>query len=196
MRWRPVPFKRRLAVDPVLQLDGRAIPQRSALLFDLLQHVDDMLRGAIVEASFVVSNAGIATLLGSAAVEAPFSILSGTPFTLDQSISTNVVIRFAPATPGVFSGAVVFASDGGSSTNAVTGRAVGKVLLLSQGAVGADYLFSFDTVPGLAYIVQYKDDLTDLAWQILQTVPGDGTAKTVTNSMSTVSQRFYRLSVE
>ena len=152
--------------------------------------------GAIVEASFVVSNAGIATLLGSAAVEAPFSILSGTPFTLDQSISTNVVIRFAPATPGVFSGAVVFASDGGSSTNAVTGRAVGKVLLLSQGAVGADYLFSFDTVPGLAYIVQYKDDLTDLAWQILQTVPGDGTAKTVTNSMSTVSQRFYRLSVE
>ena len=78
----------------------------------------------------------------------------------------------------------------------VPGFAVGAVLLLSQGVVGAGFLFSFDTVSGLAYVVQYKDDLTDPGWQVLQTVPGDGTAKTVTNSMATVSQRFYRLSVE
>ena len=152
--------------------------------------------GAIAEASIVVSNAGTATLLGSAAVDAPFTILTGAPFALDQSIATNVVIRFAPATPGVFSGVVVFTSNGGSSTNPVTGRAVGTVSLWSLGAVGSDFLLSFDTVPALAYVVQYKDDLTDPAWRVLETVPGDGTTKRVTNSMSTVAQRFYRLSVE
>jgi PKD repeat protein len=152
--------------------------------------------GAIAQALFVVSNAGTATLLGSATVEAPFAILSGTPFTLDQSISTNPTICFTPSTPGVFSNAVVFTSSGGSSTNPVTGRAVGSVSLLSQGAVGADFIFSFDTVAGLTYVVQYKDDLNDPVWQVLQTVSGDGTTQTLTNSLSTVSQRFYRLSVE
>jgi PKD repeat protein len=152
--------------------------------------------GALAQASFVVSNAGVAGLQGLAMVGAPFTILSGTPFTLDPSISTNLVIQFAPTIPGLFSNAVVFASNGGNSTNSVTGRAVGTVSLLSQGAVGSDFLFSFDTVAGLAYVVQYKDDLSDSVWQVLQTVSGDGTTQTVTNSLSLVSQRFYRLSVE
>jgi PKD repeat protein len=152
--------------------------------------------GVLAQASFVVSNAGVASLQGAALVDTPFTILSGTPFTLDQSVSTNLVIRFAPTSPGVFSNAVVFSSNGGSSTHPVTGRAVGTVALLSPGAVGADFLFSFDTVAGLAYVVQYKDDLNHTNWQVLQTVPGDGTTKTVTNSLSVVTQRFYRLSVE
>ena len=144
----------------------------------------------------MVSNAGGATLQGEATVDAPFAILSGTPFTLDQSLATNLAISFAPTTAGVFSNVVVFTSNGGSSTNPVTGRAVGAVSLLSPGAVGDDFLFSFDTVAGLTYVVQYKDDLNYTNWQVLQTVSGDGTMKTITNSLSTPSQRFYRLSVE
>ena len=139
-----------------------------------------------------MSNAGVATLQGSATVGAPFAILSGTPFTLGQSGSTNLVIRFAPTIPGVFSNPVVFTSNAGDSTAPVTGRAVGTVSLLPQGAIGADFIFSFDTVEGLDYVVQYKDDLSDPVWQVLQTVPGDGANKTVTNSTSAISQRFYR----
>ena len=155
-----------------------------------------IMTGATAQASFVVSNAGGATLQGEATVDAPFAILSGTPFTLDQSLATNLAISFAPTSPGVFSNAVVFTSNGGSFTNPVTGRAVGAVSLLSPGAVSGDFLFSFDTVAGLTYVVQYKDDLNYTNWQVLQTVSGDGTMKTITNSLSTPFQRFYRLSVE
>jgi hypothetical protein len=155
-----------------------------------------IVTGATAQASFVVSNAGGTTLLGSAEVGPPFAILAGTPFTLDQALSTNLVIRFAPTTPGVFSNAVVFSSNGGNATNSVTGRAVGTVSLVSQASVATNFTFSFDTVVGLSYAVQYKTNLSDPVWQLLQTVAGDGTTKAVTNSLSTVSQRFYRLSVQ
>ena len=152
--------------------------------------------GALAQASFIVSNAGVASLQGSAMLGGPFAILSGTPFTLDQSVSTNLIIQFTPTIPGLFSNVVVFTGNGGNSTNPVTGRAVGTISLLLQGTVGANFSFSFNTVAGLAYHIQYKDDLNDAVWQVLQTVSGDGTIKTVTNSLSVVSQRFYRLSVE
>ena len=38
--------------------------------------------------------------------------------------------------------------------------------------------------------------LDDAVWQTLQTVPGDGTQKIITNSIATPGQRFYRLRVE
>jgi hypothetical protein len=51
-------------------------------------------------------------------------------------------------------------------------------------------------VGGKTYSVQYKNALTDSLWQTLQSIPGDGTLKFVTNSLAAPSQRFYRLSVQ
>jgi len=73
---------------------------------------------------------------------------------------------------------------------------VGTIALLWPSAIGDDFTFSFDTIPGLTYSVQYKDDLNAAAWQVLQAVSGDGMIKTITNSLSRPSQRFIRLSVE
>jgi subtilisin family serine protease len=56
--------------------------------------------------------------------------------------------------------------------------------------------FSFQTLPGRTYFVQYKDFLEATDWQLLQTVPGDGATKVVTNSITTAAQRYFRLAVQ
>jgi len=79
--------------------------------------------GATTQASLVVSNAGAATLNGTATISpGAFSAVSGTPFNLAASAWTNLVVGFTPAGEGSFSNVVVFASNGGASTNALVGR--------------------------------------------------------------------------
>src|SRR5262249_23807926 len=51
----------------------------------------------------------------------PFTIISGTPFTLPGFGSTNLVVSFNPSSSANSSNVVVFTSNGGNSTNAVTG---------------------------------------------------------------------------
>ena len=112
-----------------------------------------LLVGANAQLSFTVTNSGGVTLSnGVATVSAgPFSILSGTPFTLPAFGTTNLTIRFAPISSGSFSNAVVVTSSGGNSTNAVTGSAVTPAQLtvsppsLSFGAlvVGANSQLGF-----------------------------------------------------
>ena len=61
---------------------------------------------------------------------------------------------------------------------------------------GTDFVFSFATIAGKTYAVEYKDSIEETVWQTLQTVPGDGTIKTVTNSVVSPTQRCYRLNVQ
>jgi hypothetical protein len=134
---------------------------------------------------------------------APFSLLDATSnivanLAFDVPIlgATKLVVRFAPDTIGAFSNAVVFASNGGDSTNAIAGTGIGAPLILWPALGGLDFTFTYDTAAGLTYEVQFKDSLDDPVWQTLQTVPGDGLQKTITNSIATSGQRFYRLRVK
>jgi len=54
------------------------------------------------------------------------------------------------------------------------------------------------TMDGLTYRVEYKDDLSDVHWQIFQpAINGDGSIYTFIDTTTTnVPQRFYRVSVE
>ncbi len=61
---------------------------------------------------------------------------------------------------------------------------------------GADFTFSFATIMGFTYQVQYADSLSDPVWQTLELVAGDGTVATVTVQTTGATQRFYRLAVE
>jgi subtilisin family serine protease len=61
---------------------------------------------------------------------------------------------------------------------------------------GTALTFSFGTISGRTYWVQFKDSLDETNWQVLQTIPGDGSIKTVTNSTTTALQRYYRLLVQ
>jgi PKD repeat protein len=78
--------------------------------------------GTTAQATFVVTNSGGGPLNGTAVVGgAPFAIASGSPFNIAGFGSANVVISFTPASAGSFPDQVIFASNGGGATNAVTG---------------------------------------------------------------------------
>ena len=85
-----------------------------------------LIVGANAQLSFTLTNTGGVTLSNGVATvpSGAFTILSGTPFTLPAFGTTNLTIRFAPASSGNFSNLVVITSSGGNSTNAVTGSAV------------------------------------------------------------------------
>ena len=82
------------------------------------------------------------------------------------------------------------------STNALAGRAIGPPLISPPVLNGNDFTFSFDTLNGFTYVVQYKNSFDDPIWQTLQSAAGDGTPKTITVPLSDALQRFYRLSVQ
>lgn len=159
--------------------------------------------GMIVQASFVISNAGGSQLNGSANLNAPpFALLDAdtnvTPsfaFTVSPLAATNVQIRFSPVAPGVFTNVVTFLTDGGNAANEITGTAFGTPVLLDSSSSGSEFVFAFQTVADVSYTVQFKNTLGDALWQTLSTVTGDGSLKTITNLTATPAQRFYRLSV-
>jgi hypothetical protein len=68
-------------------------------------------------------------------------------------------------------------------------------VLATYGVSGHDFAFGFDTIPGKTYLVEYTDSLADPAWQTLQTVLGDGASQTITISIASTPQRFFRLRV-
>jgi hypothetical protein len=72
----------------------------------------------------------------------------------------------------------------------------GLPLILSPTLGGVEFSFSFETLAGKNYVVQFKDSLDDRVWQTLQSVPGDGNPKKITNPVSAARQRFYRLRAE
>jgi PKD repeat protein len=155
-----------------------------------------VLTGATAQASFVVSNAGGTVLNGSASVaSSAFILVSTNPFAVPPSASTNVAIEFMPASPGVFSNIVTFATDGGNATNMVTGRALFAPLLKVLAAEPTNFNFSFESFEGFTYTIEYKDDLTDPTWHTLSTNTGTGSSITYTNPVAAPPWRFYRLRV-
>ena len=80
--------------------------------------------GTTAQTTFVVTDLGGGPLTGTVATAGPFAIVSGGSYTVASGGSTNVVVSFTPASPGSFSNSVVFTSNGGVSTNPVTGIAL------------------------------------------------------------------------
>jgi PKD repeat protein len=154
------------------------------------------------QASFVISNAGGVSLSGTATVTLdPFAILNPGPvsnlgFTVPALGSTNLAIGFSPTLSGVFSNVVEFASNGGASTNTITGQGVNAPVLPAPVISGPNLVFTFATIAGKSYTIQYTDSLKAPAWLSLQTVTGDGTIKIITTPVSLAAQRFFRLQVQ
>jgi hypothetical protein len=148
-------------------------------------------------ASFVVSNAGVGLLSGTATIlGGPFSIVGGNSAGLWVPAlgSTNLMIQFTPPTAGTFSNAIVFATDGGSTTNSLYGVGADLPVILWTAQAGTNLVFCFPTISGKNYAIEYKDLLDSLAWLPFQTFAGDGSTNYITNSTMMPSQRFYRLS--
>ena len=72
--------------------------------------------------AFTVSNAGTATISGTASVGAPFSIVSGGSYTLAPGQSSTTTIRYAPAAAGNNTATATF-TGGSGATLTLTGSA-------------------------------------------------------------------------
>jgi hypothetical protein len=63
--------------------------------------------------------------------------------------------------------------------------------------VNTNLAFSFNTVAGQTYVVEYQNVLaTNLAWTPFQTNTGDGLKKSVTNLTGAATSRFYRVETQ
>ncbi len=86
-----------------------------------------VLLGSFADQTFTVSNTGGGTVSGSASVPAPYSIVSGSPFTLSGVGTTQVVkVRFTPTTTSTVSANITFTANGGTVSAVVTGSATGN----------------------------------------------------------------------
>jgi hypothetical protein len=56
--------------------------------------------------------------------------------------------------------------------------------------------FSFMTVNGLTYAIDYKNTLNDTNWLLLRSVAGNGSVLTITDPPATGRSRFYRVRTE
>jgi uncharacterized protein DUF4214/Kelch motif protein/HYDIN/CFA65/VesB family protein len=86
-------------------------------------------RGAAVDQSVRLENTGDATLTGTVTAAAPFSVVSGSPFTLAPGQSAMVDVRFAPSGFGDFTGVVQLASNGGWQAVSVNGASPAQARL-------------------------------------------------------------------
>jgi len=155
----------------------------------------------LFRSTFVITNAGGAELNGSATVEGGPFVLVGVaagPWLVPGFGSTNLAIDFSPLVSGAYSNTVVFTSNGGGATNTLLGSAVDTFAptILSPTLSGTNFTFSFQSIADRTYLVQYKDNLEATAWQLLETIPGDGTIKIVVTPYASPAQRFFRLMVQ
>ena len=75
--------------------------------------------------NFTVINTGNATLSGTASVQGAFAVSTGgSPYAVAAGGTGVVAVAFLPLTVGDFSNQVIFASNGGTSTNPVTGTGI------------------------------------------------------------------------
>ena len=69
-------------------------------------------------------NTGGLVLTGTATVAGPYAIAGSSAFTVQPGQTGTVTVAFSPVADGAFTNAVLFASNGGNSTNPVTGHGV------------------------------------------------------------------------
>ncbi len=60
---------------------------------------------------------------------------------------------------------------------------------------GNNFRFAINTVTNRSYVVEYKTNLNDANWQMLETLPGNGNQQIVSDPIGPDQQRFYRFVV-
>src|SRR5882672_11261304 len=93
--------------------------------------------GSVLDQVFTVQNTRAGTVTGTASVPAPFSIVSGSPFTLVGSGATaTVTVRFTPTSTALASTNVAFTADGDTVSRLVTGTGVSTTSTLTVSKSG------------------------------------------------------------
>jgi thrombospondin type 3 repeat protein len=159
----------------------------------------------LVTPSVQVSTDGGATWTDVAFVSDYLSALDGHPLpavAFGEPTSATATFRLTPAQTNV-SGIRLIGSEGGTASGgflgvfelAVLTTTPRGVTLLNPQMVPGGLKFEFDSQPGVSHTIQRKNYLSDLSWETLSTIIGDGTRKQVTNSL-VAPAGFYRINSE
>ena len=70
---------------------------------------------------------------------------------------------------------------------------VSEVRITDMQHDGSTFWLSFETRSGWEYHFEYKDELSDEAWSLVETVAGDGTDRTLGDEAGERDRRFYRV---
>jgi hypothetical protein len=139
--------------------------------------------------------------------EASLSDLSAPPFadaSLESAFNDRVGVyslKYSAARSGEklvvrYTASVLYDPIYGNVTlQATTLQGAPSVPILAPLWNGMDFTFSFLTDVGWSYAVEYTDSLSPIWWQVLQTVPGNGTEVQILDSRPPGSQRLYRVRV-
>ena len=93
--------------------------------------------GSFSDQIFTVQNMRTVTVSGTASVSAPFTIVSGSAFTLAGSGTTQVTVRFTPTALVTSTTNVNFTADGDSTSRSVTGIGFSTTFPLTVSKTGA-----------------------------------------------------------
>jgi hypothetical protein len=81
--------------------------------------------GSFATQTFTLSNTRGGTVSGTVSTSAPFSVTSGSPFTLSgQGATQNVTVRFTPTQPALSSSNVTFSAAGDAVSRLVSGTGI------------------------------------------------------------------------
>jgi subtilisin family serine protease len=119
---------------------------------------------------------------------------TGTPQLLAASAQSgngvSEALAFGPATNGT--ALLVVKRVSGSGSFSLSATQLPPPMLSVTSSAPNTFAFSFASLSGRTYLVQYTDSLDAPAWQLLQTINGDGSTKLVNDALSS-GQRFYRV---
>jgi hypothetical protein len=81
--------------------------------------------GSFATQTFTLSNTRGGTVSGTVSTSAPFSVTSGSPFTLSgQGATQNVTVRFTPTQPALSNSNVTFSAAGDAISRLVAGTGI------------------------------------------------------------------------
>ena len=156
-----------------------------------------LMVGSTTDLVFTVRNTGDGTLSGSASVSAPFSIVSGSSYSLEAGLSQNLSIRYSPISLGTNTQVVTFTGATGA-TATVQGSAWLPPTVSAITQSGSDIN---STTAGLQVfagsVVQYSASASDpngypISWQWAYSTNGgsDTVILSGTGAVSSISYNY------
>jgi hypothetical protein len=79
--------------------------------------------GTSIDRTISVVNPGSTSVSLTVACQAPFTVISGSSYTIAPGATQNVVVRFSATSVATFTGSIAFTADGDTLSSAVTGTA-------------------------------------------------------------------------
>ena len=74
-------------------------------------------------------------------------------------------------------------------------RVLIPAVITNAALTGTNLNFSFSTVSGLNYTIEYKNKLSDPSWTVLRTLTGNSSAFNLSDPVAAPT-RFYRVQVD